>query len=637
MADKIKVDVEVKSGKAEAALASIDDRLTGFTETVKEAAGTMRELVGGFAEFAVRVEQQNRALQSLGRSYDLVSAATNGTITAQETLRAQQSLVQSGMQVNEAQFATLARAARDYALATGTETTQALEQLTDALQEGSADGLNRFGLAASASADRTQTLANAVRELEQRQRGAAPAARTLAEDIAKIGPAMQELGGRVMDAVSGPLNDLFEKLTGLMGVTVSLRRAITELASSADDLRALDRLREGTQRDTARQEQRTALVNTLRRRGFTVDLAGAGLSQLSQLSGEQTAALSALARRASSQTELDNLVRQYAGGVRTQIDADRAREAAARETAASVERKQRKLGDAAQGAANGLNAVQRALAGSLAGRAGITALGADEFSDMLGQIAAPSAEELAAEDAQRGKAEAAFAEQRAGTTRDRERFQRISARDRETRRRARTESFGGELASALGYETDDEGRIKGLDAQKAGVGMLQSAVQTLQGNLSQLFNTIVSGSMSAADAFQLFASRTLSSLGEMAMNKGLFYTFEGVASLFSNPPAAPLYFAAGAGLLALGAGLGYAGAAIAPQSAQSTGAASTGAARAASGSSRGSLTQEQAAPVTVVMSSLVPAGPADAQRARDGLRHARRQGFDDRLPRRVEF
>ena len=53
---------------------------------------------------------------------------------------------------------------------------------------------------------------------------------------------------------------------------------------------------------------------------------------------------------------------------------------------------------------------------------------------------------------------------------------------------------------------------------------------------------------------------------------------------------------------------------------------------------RASLTESSGlGGVTVVMSSLVPAGPADAQRVRDGQRHASRMGFGDRVPRRVEF
>ena len=123
----------------------------------------------------------------------------------------------------------------------------------------------------------------------------------------------------------------------------------------------------------------------------------------------------------------------------------------------------------------------------------------------------------------------------------------------------------------------------------------------------------------------------------MAVQKGLFYTFEGIAALFTAPPAAPLYFAAGAGLLALGAGLGAAGAASKPATpAASAGAGGTQAARGlAPRSSLGSSVGELGA-VTVVQSSLVPAGPVDAQRARDGLRTVRRQGFGDRAPRRIE-
>lgn len=201
---------------------------------------------------------------------------------------------------------------------------------------------------------------------------------------------------------------------------------------------------------------------------------------------------------------------------------------------------------------------------------------------------------------------------------------------------AREGSLGGRVASSLGFATDDEGRIAQFDGIRAGAELLTGTVNTLTNGLTSLFDTLVSGSADAGTAFQAFASGLLTELGKMAMNKGLFYTFEGIAALFTAPPAAPLYFAAGAGLLALGAGLGIAGAATKPQ-VPSTAADTSTARSLAPRSNNSGTSSRDLAPVTVVMSSLVPAGPGDAQRLRNGLRDARRRGFGgDFAPRRVE-
>jgi hypothetical protein len=213
--------------------------------------------------------------------------------------------------------------------------------------------------------------------------------------------------------------------------------------------------------------------------------------------------------------------------------------------------------------------------------------------------------------------------------------QRRIRRDRETRRMARAESLGGRALSALGIETDAEGRIPAFDTLQQGADMLGQSLSTLQSGFANLFNTLAAGSMSAGEAFQQFAAKTLSSLGEMAVNKGVFYTFEGIASLFTNPVAAPTYFAAGAGLIALGVGLGAAGSAVAPSAAPG-GSAAPAAARSASGASPRS-DGGGAGNVTIVLSSLVPPGPRELQGLVNAQRQAGRYGIDrDRMvPRQV--
>jgi hypothetical protein len=197
--------------------------------------------------------------------------------------------------------------------------------------------------------------------------------------------------------------------------------------------------------------------------------------------------------------------------------------------------------------------------------------------------------------------------------------QRRFARDRETRRMARAESLGGRALSALGIETDEEGRVRAFDALQTGADLLGQSLGTLRSGFSELFNTLASGSMSAGEAFQQFAAKTLKSLGEMSINQGIALTFQGIAALFTNPVAAPLMLAGGAGLIALGTGLGAAGAAATP-AAPSTGGAAPSAARSASGASpRGDM--GSGGNVTIVLSSLVPPGPRELQ----GLVHAQRQ------------
>jgi hypothetical protein len=100
---------------------------------------------------------------------------------------------------------------------------------------------------------------------------------------------------------------------------------------------------------------------------------------------------------------------------------------------------------------------------------------------------------------------------------------------------------------------------------------------------------------------------------------------------------APAHFTAAAiyGGVAAGAGLvaGVTGAAMAGAPA-AAGAANTSSARAASGRTAPSA-PESAAPVTIVVSSLVPPGPRELQGLVNAQRQAARYGIDRKAPRMV--
>lgn len=651
-------EAEKQASKFGASLSKVANAdLLGWTSAMRNAAGAVAGLIAGTTALAARVETQERAINRLGASYHAVTAATNGVVSAQQALQLQQQIVQSGTEVSASQMAVLTRAAREYADATGTDLAQALDKVSNAIVNNSEDALQEFGIATARASTSTQTLANAVRELELRQRAAAPAARTLNEDLAKLPDSLTSLGAAAMRAAEGPLNDLAQRLLGISNATASFRQAIRELASAGDDQRALAAGRADIATRERRRQSRQGLINAMMQRGLTTSISPRDMTE------EEANTLATLVRTGAGQDEFDNALSR----LRVQRAGQETRARGAREAdeitrrAIQQDREIRAAGPSRGGnGAEQIRSARDAFAEAVAEAMSVNAVLvttddvprrpreglaayftrlADlqkEFNSMgaVNDLSPTNEAELQTE---REKSEAAFAEERAARERDGSRFQRIAARDRETRRRARTESFGGRVASGLGFTTDDEGRIGPFNAMTEGASALTSVVGTLTNGLTSLFDTLVTGSADAGTAFQAFASGLLSELGKMAVQKGLFYTFEGIAALFSAPPAAPLYFAAGAGLLALGAGLGFAGAAIKPQVPASAGGQGNDVMRGLAPRSASLTEGKGLGAVTVVMSSLVPAGPADAQRVRDGQRHASRMGFGDRVPRRVEF
>lgn len=708
MADRIDIKVTADTREATA-------NLSRFSDKAKEAAESAGRIAAGvaggiaaigaatykIAEFAAAAEQQEMAINRLGPAYEAVRAATAGVVTAQDALKAQQTLVQAGLRVSSEQLATITRAAREYSRATGTELTQSLEQLTDALRTGSGEGLGRFGVSLQQGVTGSRAFGSALEQLTAQQRNAAVSSRTLREDLDKLPEGLMAIGSSILSWLQGPADALTRWVTNLWGVSTNLRGVLSELASAGDTLRQRDRQEATDRANMQRLEAQEGLFRAAGAAGVSVGresvrgLSPARLARLQQrvaaLEGNVQLGAGAAPRGTSrfgvsglaGQTlgpgfaDIDTM-RELAGGTASTDAAARRqrRQTSVQQAITELQAEQRAEEEAARRAAQG-PAVRRPTGGGGGGTSAVTtALRAlhqaqtdamareaprvtvgrpdpgesmEHYLQRLTQhqrdliAATPTraqvdqmAREVGQQEEELRKADVARSIAVEEMRReDVDLQQRRIRRDRETRRMARAESLGGRALSALGIETDAEGRIPAFDTLQQGADMLGQSLSTLQSGFANLFNTLAAGSMSAGEAFQQFAAKTLSSLGEMAVNKGVFYTFEGIASLFSNPVAAPTYFAAGAGLIALGVGLGAAGAAVAPSAAPG-GSAAPAAARSASGASpRGA--GEGAGNVTIVLSSLVPPGPRELQGLVNAQRQAGRYGIDrDRMvPRQV--
>ena len=700
MAEKIQIQIDAETRQAIANLAKLQtatDEVTKSTNKLTLAQSAWKTLntdvtklggafgefsrnvatgvaagVAGFAalsfkatELAAAIEQQEMAINRLGPAYDAVRAATNGVVSAQEALKAQQTLVQAGIRVSTEQLATITRAAREYARATGTETTQALEQLTDALREGSAEGLGRFGVSLQQGVTGTRAFGSALEQLTAQQQGTAASARTMREDLDKLPEGLTALGRAALSAVEGPLDSLMRALTGVVGASTGLRGVLRELGEAGDTLRQRDRQQATDAAGQARLAAREQLIARARMggvaisqtetRGFTPEQMSRVQAEIDRVSGmtglQGSAAVLAGAQRSGALGAAQRLQRQaFVDAVVAQIreDVDRGELRAVQtpaQRAPSARAAARAPGSDAE-----LQSAKQALAQALndAARQGVEIVqgtgprGLEDTASYFLRLAAEQRELIAMQTGERAKAEVAFAESRRGleTPAEQAARQRSKAEAgfemiRGAQQREREASFGGRFSAALGIELDERGQVPALDIAQAGVDTLATSLASLTSGFGELFNTLASGSLSAGEAFQQFAAKTLSSLGQMAVNKGVFYTFEGIASLFTNPVAAPLYFAAGAGLIALGAGLGAAGSAVAPR-APAGGSAAPSAARSASGASPRDA-GGGAGNVTIVLSSLVPPGPRELQGLVAAQRQAGRYGLDNArmVPRQV--
>lgn len=673
-------------------------KLAGDWNDVAEAYGKVALAAAGAAAatvlFASHVEEQERAIRRLGPAFEAVTVATNGVITAQQAMTLQGQIQQAGVQVNERALGALTRAAREYADATGNDASQAIEKLTNAIVNNSEDALAELNLSTARATTSTQTLANVVRELETRYNGVAPAARTLKQDLDKLPDAITAIGAAAMrtaqEGLTALINRFADSSTAGQNFFSGLRRGLSEFAEAGDTLRTADRQAANAAEGRARQDARERLLSrarTLGVRASTDDIAGLNTQQLTQLqqqldtaagtsggprgrSGDLNAAFNAITGSGGASV----LQEAFGGAVeRIRGDARRSeRDAARRDSSgytqrtmsameAEIERKLRKPGGAGEtdtALRTARTAYNDAVAEGMA-RDAVLVLPDDmprnrgetlaayftrlagiqsEFNSAgaVNDLAPTNVEEL---ENDRLKGEAAFAETRAGATRGQERTQRRAARDRETRRQAlqQDRSLGGGMLRGLGVTGD------ALETEsKLMQGYSDMAVGAL-GKIGDAFTRhvelVLSGQETIGQALLAGTNEVSLALAREALPRSLMELAAGFAAL-ANPitaVTAPAHFTAAAiyGGVAAGAGLvaGVTGAAMAGAPA-AAGAANTSSARAASGRTAPSA-PESAAPVTIVVSSLVPPGPRELQGLVNAQRQAGRYGIDRKAPRQV--
>jgi len=240
------------------------DKANELFDELKNAAGAYAGVTAaalGFAAVTLKLaanhEQEIRTVSKLGGAYAQVQAATNGVVTAQEALKAQQALVQSGLRVSDAELAAITRKARDFALATGTDATQALDQLVEGLRQGEAGSLRKYGIAVDANKSRTRQFHDSLADLQKEQAKSAAQQTTLNEELSKTPGLLHSVVGSMANAVSQALG--FDK-------------ALRGLNSRFQELVDLQRQAAKDQQKLATFDQRIALnqqLGRLRAAGLT--------------------------------------------------------------------------------------------------------------------------------------------------------------------------------------------------------------------------------------------------------------------------------------------------------------------------------------------------------------------------------
>jgi len=550
-------------GRFTAGLRAGSDTAERWGANISRSASTLAGLTRSVIEGTAAHERNERALRTLGGAYDAVSRQTQGAFSAAEALRAQQGLVQSGLQLSSAELGSVTRAAREYALATGTEATAALEQLTDALRGGEAEGLRRFGVTLEANTTRSQSFRSALTQLESQQRGMAPSAQTMAEANAELGRTWDQLTGQLASNIAQWTN-LRETMSGALAIMREVSESglgtFTGDTVSARDNRASSNDLEA--RLGRRNAYQNAMVRARGRIGGTEGIEF-GRADMNMSAAQQVA----FTRRLESATTVEEIRRiaDESRGVTAGNAAVRAQDAAAATARAAAE-------PAARDAANARSDARTASAGPRTrepSKADLEAafalqlmIAADEAQEAKAAAMAAFVRQQTIENDNALVARETFAANAVKTEAETMReSERAKAREQDVQNgnataRARRENPAvtfreAFLPAAMETQTAAERMAEGVSG----------AFQTMTGALRSHIGAVIEGRETIGEALRAIAHETLLSLAQEAAAKSLMSLAGGIAASVTpggQGTAAGLFaasaiYAGVAGLAGLGA------------------------------------------------------------------------------------
>lgn len=579
-----------------------EDAARGLASATVAVAAAITALGVATIAGAIADERHQQALRALGPAYQEVQRATEGTVTASEAWQLQQRLLQSGLPTTGRELAEVTRAARDYARATGTETPAAIEQLSQALINGEAGGLRRFGIAVEQGATRTQTFESALRQLNATQLHTAPATRTLAEEVAHLQTILTEGGG----ALAGFLSQALGLPDAIEAIGQSVHRNAAALTDFVDFMG-----RDASNGSTGAVRGLIGGVRPSRRAAAGPTEAQAAIIAEGEAQGQ---------RAAQSAMERANAPASGGGGGVSEIalrGADRIALLAHEHAAQS----------ALEATAKARTAAEIALAAQL------DASGTAEKN--LTVARAIAAHDLVDTERQGREASLALARDRI----DAEQALQTAEGHGDDARRERVGELANLRTALQGLLAETTARIEAAQSEHAStesinallrerIGLQQSLTRTTTelaetqrnnvASLTQFRDAMVAQASGVADAFGAATAAAID--GQVSFGAALQAALRdqlkaltkesvvmvlknlalGTAAIFTNPPAAPAFFASAGLWGAVGAAAGLGAAAIPAAPARPT-AAPAGASAGAATASPARVTGESAGPLTLVV------------------------------------
>lgn len=157
------------------ALSGMGTRYATIVGPLRDVAGTVEQVTDRVLSLADEQQRLDRATERTGLNFTQASRAGGAFVDTLATMRAAMSFSQAGMRLTQEQLDALIRRASEFSQATGTDMRGAVDQLTQALINGDAGGLRRFGSGLAAVGGESHSTQERLDALVASVRGLGPA------------------------------------------------------------------------------------------------------------------------------------------------------------------------------------------------------------------------------------------------------------------------------------------------------------------------------------------------------------------------------------------------------------------------------------------------------------------------------
>lgn len=160
---------------------------------IEDVVGKVDQLATATIRYAREQQTIDNAQRQTGLSFRDAARAGTAYVSTLTASTAAMRLNTANIRLNQEQMNALTRVATNFAVATGQDTTHAVEMLTDALINGEAEGLRRFGGSLASAAGESSTVNDRLRELVRSSQMLGTAQRDVGQRIDEARGAFEEL------------------------------------------------------------------------------------------------------------------------------------------------------------------------------------------------------------------------------------------------------------------------------------------------------------------------------------------------------------------------------------------------------------------------------------------------------------